>query len=529
MPNVVELFVAQATARPDAVALIDRCGGSDRSTTFAELEAQSARVATLLSRRGIGAGSPVLLFHPPSAELYAMIIAIFRLGAIAMVVDVSAGRGTLAAACREMPPAALFASGRALLFALASAPLRRIPVKVTSARFAPGTVRLAAARDLPRHEPIADADADAPALVTFTSGSTGAAKGAVRTHAVLTAQHEALGSVAAASAETDLVSLPIVVLTNLGNGATSVLPDGDLRRPAAIAPPPVLAQIARARVQRITASPALVARIVEGAAEKGPSVLRGVRIVTGGGPVFPDLIASATALTGAPLVAVYGSTEAEPIAHVSSAEIGEGELAAMRGGAGLIAGRPVPETCVRIVPPATHEPRMFVELLRSTATLQPGSRGEIVVSGRHVVPGYLHGRGDAETKVRVDGVVWHRTGDAGYIDEGGRLWLLGRVAATIIDKHGELHPFAVECAARLLLPGRRTVLAGHGGGRILLVDGSLDARDRAALEEGLRWARLDQIVSGVKIPLDRRHNSKVDYTALAALLRRLPPPAGDNR
>src|SRR4051812_36616196 len=131
MANVVELFLAQAKSRPDAIALIDRRGVDDRSTTFAALEDQSARIATLLANRGIGSGSPVLLFHPPTAELYAVIIAIFRLGAIAMVVDVSAGRGTLAAACREMPPAALFASGRALLLAFASPQLRRIRVKVT--------------------------------------------------------------------------------------------------------------------------------------------------------------------------------------------------------------------------------------------------------------------------------------------------------------------------------------------------------------------------------------------------------------
>jgi len=521
MANVVELFLAQAKARPDAVALIDRHGGRDRKTTFAALDDQSARIATLLARRGIGAGSPVLLFHPPTAELYAAIIAIFRLGAIAMVVDVSAGRGTLAAACREMPPAALFASGRALLLALSSAPLRAIGVKVTSARIALGATRLATARSLARHEGIAAANGDAAALVTFTSGSTGAAKGAVRTHAVLGAQHEALGTVAARMGERDLVSLPIVVLANLGAGATSVIPEGDLRRPGAIAPGPVLEQVERNGVQRITASPALVERLVGGAMRGGE--LRGVRIVTGGGPVFPDLVGQATVVTRAPLIAVYGSTEAEPIAHVSSEEIGDVELAAMRGGAGLLAGAPVQATTVRIVPMAIGDDAAIGGLLSGSTPVPPGTRGEIVVSGRHVVPGYLHGRGDAETKIRLAGVTWHRTGDVGYLDERGRLWLLGRVAATLGDARGELHPFAVECAARLIVPGRRTVLAGHRCERILLVEGSLTAVEREALANGLRWATLDRILDGTKIPLDRRHNSKVDYGALAALLDRLPP------
>ncbi|HET9004982.1 MAG TPA: AMP-binding protein [Gemmatimonadaceae bacterium] len=525
MENVVELFLAQAKVRPDAIALIDRHAGRDRATTFAELEDRSARIATLLERRGIGAGAPVLLFHPPTAELYAVIIAIFRLGAIAMVVDVSAGRETLAAACRELPPAALFASGRALLLALASAPLRGIAVKATSARYALGATRLAGARGLPRYEGAAALSGGTPALVTFTSGSTGAAKGAVRTHAVLRAQHHALGSVAAATGERDLVSLPIVVLTNLGAGATSVIPEGDLRWPGGLAPAPVLGQVERNAVQRITASPALVERLVKGAREAGTGELRGVRIVTGGGPVFPDLVLRATELTGAPLVAAYGSTEAEPIAHVTSAEIGDPELAAMLGGAGLIAGHPAQAATVRIVPVATSDRVTLEAVLRGEKSVAAGTRGEIVVSGKHVVPGYLHGRGDAETKVRVDGVVWHRTGDAGYLDGSGRLWLLGRVAATIHDGRGELHPFAVECAARLVIPGRRTVLAGHRGQRMLLVEEELTPAERTALADGLRWAMLDRIIDRVRIPLDRRHNSKVDYAALPALLDKLTTTA----
>jgi olefin beta-lactone synthetase len=529
MANVVELFLAQARHSPGAIALIDRAGGRDRLTTYGDLADQSARIATLLAERGVGAGSPVLLLHPPTAELYAVVIAIFRLGAIAMVVDPSAGRATLAAACDELPPTALFASGRGMLLALVSAPLRRIVVKLTSARVALGATRLRTAASLVPLEKLARVDGDAPALVTYTSGSTGLAKGAVRTHGVLAAQHAALGSVAARAGEIDLVSLPIVVLTNLGAGATSVIPDGPLHRPGSIDPGPVLGQLERHRVQRVTASPALVERIVDGALDARSGALRGVRIVTGGGPVFPDLVARAASLTGARLIAVYGSTEAEPIAHIASGEIGEPELAAMRAGGGLIAGRPVAEVDVRIVPRHAASASEIERVLRAATRRDTNTRGEIIVNGRHVVPGYLHGRGDSETKIHLGGTVWHRTGDAGYIDDRGRLWLLGRVAAAITDSRGELHPFAVECAARLLLPARRTVLAGHQGQRILLVEGRLTVRDREELANGLRWAQLDRIIDRVTIPLDRRHNSKVDYAALGSRLERLVPAPGAER
>jgi len=70
-----------------------------------------------------------------------------------------------------------------------------------------------------------------------------------------------------------------------------------------------------------------------------------------------------------------------------------------------------------------------------------------VVSGAHVLPGYLHGQGHQDTNARVGGNVWHRTGDAGHLDGGGRQWLLGRCAGRVTDAGSELYPLAVEAAA----------------------------------------------------------------------------------
>jgi acyl-CoA synthetase (AMP-forming)/AMP-acid ligase II len=142
-----------------------------------------------------------------------------------------------------------------------------------------------------------------------------------------------------------------------------------------------------------------------------------------------------------------------------------------------------------------------------------------VVSGEHVLAGYLNGVGDGETKFRVDGRVWHRTGDSGYLDPRGRLWLLGRTGAVIRDDRGELYPFAVECAARGIRGVTRTALLGRDGCRILFVQpsGSIPL-DHAALGETLAWARIDEIRELREIPLDRRHNAKVDYGRLAELV-----------
>jgi acyl-CoA synthetase (AMP-forming)/AMP-acid ligase II len=143
--------------------------------------------------------------------------------------------------------------------------------------------------------------------------------------------------------------------------------------------------------------------------------------------------------------------------------------------------------------------------------------GEIVVAGDHVLPGYLNGQGDAETKFRVDGRVWHRTGDAGRLDARGRVWLLGRCVARIDDARGTLYPFGAECAATATPGVARAALVAINGHRVLVVEPAplSPAPDLKQMKERLAWAAIDDVWS-MPIPVDGRHNAKVDYPALRA-------------
>ena len=138
-----------------------------------------------------------------------------------------------------------------------------------------------------------------------------------------------------------------------------------------------------------------------------------------------------------------------------------------------------------------------------------------------LLPGYLDGMGDSETKFDVDGERWHRTGDAGYLDGRGRLWLLGRCDARINDERGILFPFAVECAAQQLPGIRRAAVVAHRGNRLLAVerDREAEADSVSKLTRELAWAHIDSVKTLPKIPLDRRHNAKVNYPELRELLR----------
>lgn len=520
--NLAELLARRAHEMPDAPAIIEGAAGRERTTTFAALDRAAASVAAQFVRAGMRRGEAALVFVPMGAALYATLLALFRAGLVAMVVDPSAGAAHVGRCLRLLPPRAFVGIPKAHLLRLAVPELRRVPLQFATSGWVPAATRLAL--DGNASAPVVTVEPDAPALVSFTSGSTGEPKAVVRSHAFLLEQHRVLArALQDRPGERDLTTLPVFLLGNLASGVVSIVPDADLRHPGRIDAGPVLDQVERLGAERTAASPAFVERLVEHCEASGRRLDNFKRVYVGGAPVFPGLIRRAQALLGAgELVAVYGSTEAEPIAHVGAREIAPEDFDAMLAGRGLLGGTPVPEIAVRILP--NHWGEVLAPFTRAAfdaACLPHGEPGEIVVSGRHVVRGYLGGRGDAETKFDVDGERWHRTGDLGWFDARGRLWLLGRCKAVVRDARGTLYPFAVETAA-LGVPGvRRAALAAPGGRRILLVEPLGGAApDLALVRERLAWAQLDRVEAVEAIPVDARHNAKVDYAALDALVRR---------
>ena len=193
------------------------------------------------------------------------------------------------------------------------------------------------------------------------------------------------------------------VLANLAAGVTSILPNSDMRRPAAIRARPIARQIWDSCPTRLAASPAFLERLLARERHEPGLLQHFDRIYLGGAPVFPRLMRAASAAAPmASVVAVYGSTEAEPIAQIRWADATYADRQAMREGAGLLAGHPVSAIELRILPDRWGKP-----LPPSTNdaferdALPPGRTGEIVVSGDHVLTGYLDGSGDEETKLRV--------------------------------------------------------------------------------------------------------------------------------
>lgn len=515
--NVTEILRARAVAHPDRAALID--AGTQRTLTYAQLDAASARVAAALRARGLRAGETVLIVHPVSLELYVALIGLLRAGLVPAIPPPGAGLAALAHCARKHPPHAVLAGSIGWAALAAGAELRH------ALRLA--TIATPFAYDIMRDydasgsiEPCGD---EAPAMLTFTSGSTGRPKALVRSHGVARAQVEALGKALALDGATSLCTMPIVLLAELGAGATCLLPGIDLRRPGR-ADAALLAERLRAHeVARIVASPALLANLAAALNARGETLPALRLIASGGAPVMPPLTDVLRAVApNARVLAVYGSTEAEPIAVLDAVDVTPADHDAMRAGAGLLAGVPCARGTVAIAATqraAMHGPFSDDDAIERRA-LPPFAVGEVCVWGAHVVPHYLDRADDATAKIRAGARIWHRTGDLGYLDERGRLWLAGRANAAIDDARGTIEPLRVECALAYLPGIARSALAAADGARVLVIEPLPGAHaDERAVRAAVAFAHIDRVIVA-PVPVDPRHNAKVDYTALRRLIRR---------
>jgi len=521
--NLASILQEQALTRPHVPAIIDTSRGRERMTSFSELQQQVTQAAALLWQAGLRPGDEVLVFQAMSTELYVALITLFRLGLVAMFIDPAAGKEHIEQCCLLIPPKAFIGSPKAYAFYLLSPALLRIPRKFVIGAHLPGATAWSSAAQLEPYQEMYRNGPDAPALLTFTSGSTGQPKAALRTHGFLLAQHQVLEHHFGGKAgDISLTTMPIFVLADLASGVTSLIAAGNLRKPGNIAAGPVIAQIERYQPVRAAASPAFWERVTAYCRQHNRQLPHLRAIYTGGAPVFPRLLdCLQEAAPQAEIVAVYGSTEAEPIAYVARSALRADDMSAMVHGKGLLVGAPVPEIRLRILPEQWGKAlASYTAAAFEAICLRANVPGEIVVSGGHVLPGYVHGHGDEETKFRVDSAVWHRTGDMGYLDAEGRLWLLGRCAARIEDQRGRLYPFAVECAVSSYVAVRRAAAIAWHGQRILALefDEHVPSPDIEAVRQTVTWADFDVVRVYDHLPVDRRYNAKIDYPALRRLL-----------
>lgn len=512
--NLTQHLALRAAKHPGRKALIDAKGGM----TFSELHLQVCKGSQKFRKDGLVPGDRVLIFQPVGIPLYISILAALHAGLTVILIDPGAGCSALRSSLSLSPPRAFIGIGKAHLLRITIPEIRRIPLRYHTDKWAPFSRKWnlsffpKTSENLPAPIPRKD---EAPALITFTSGSTGKPKAACRSHGFLLAQHEALStSLDHSEGEADLVTLPVFTLSNLASGVTSVLADTDLGHPARANSTAVATQCRDHNVTRCAASPAFFKKLLQ---DDHLPPFRS--IYTGGAPVFPRLLDELhAARPETRLIIIYGSTEAEPIAHTTWSEITLQDRRDMATGKGLLTGKPVAATRLKIIQDSTGKeiPSPSENEFRALE-VPPGTIGEIIVTGAHVLKGYLGGHGDRENKIKLPDTTWHRTGDAGWLDPAGRLWLLGRCSAAIPRKNAlPLYPFGIECAAMENASIERCALVLHQEKITLCIQFAKQApaTGQAELLARLHPLGVEQILPLPRIPVDHRHNAKINYPAL---------------
>ncbi len=498
--NIIQILKNHSREIPNNVALIHR----DDSITYAELEDRSSKLAHFFVKNGLTKGKKALLFIPLSIELYVLFLALARIGVVVVFIDPTADRLQMNSCIDLVKPDAFLGTPKAHLLRLYRS-IRSIPIKFSTGFWFPGS-RFIRYTECNGYIDV-ETDRDDPLLITFTSGSTGMPKGISRSHGFLSDQHQAIVKALPYEKEAiELNSLPIFILSNLASGITTVISNGEIGRD--------VMQIQQQRVNRLLASPSYCCELAEYIDKDNQKLEHIQHIYTGGGPVFPNMLNQLQgSFPNAEITSVYGSTEAEPIAHLNREDISVSDLKKMQSGQGLLAGRPVPQITLAIIPDQSGFPiGPFSKESFEAHKLFPEQIGEIVVAGDHVQKSFIN-HDSTHTKFVVDETIWHRTGDSGYLDEKGMLWLLGRCSAKV-NVHGSLlYPFSIETAARSFHQISNAALVEIDNKAILAIE--LTNRNTSGLTHALQsLSSVDEVRIVKKIPMDKRHRSKVLYDQL---------------
>ncbi|MEN1961220.1 olefin beta-lactone synthetase [Luteimonas sp. MJ246] len=540
--NIAAALPRLARELPDQVAM--RAPGRDgryaTALTYAQLDARSDAIAAGLAARGIGRGTRTVVMVRPTPEFFLLMYALFKAGAVPVLVDPGIDKRALKQCLGEVQaeafvgvPLAMFA--RVLLGWAKSARLR----VTTGARplFADVTLAEVERSGADAGPQLADTAPDDVAAILFTSGSTGVPKGVVYRHRHFVAQVDMLGGMLGVSTGgVDFPTFPPFALFDPALGLTSIIPDMDPTRPAKADPRKLHAAIERFGVTQLFGSPALM-RVL---AEHGRPLPTVTRVTSAGAPVPADVVAKMRELLpdDGQFWTPYGATECLPVAVIEGRE-----LVTLRErtetGAGTCVGRPVAPNEVRMIR-VTDEaiPEWSDALL-----VKPGQVGEITVAGPTATDAYFNR--DAQTalaKIREAGSfpagvagaagasrTVHRMGDLGYFDAEGRLWFCGRKSQRVVTGQRTLCTEQVEPVFDTHPEVRRTALVGigeRGAQRPLLcveLQPGIDKAERARIADELRHlgegfvhtAHVDVFAFHPAFPVDIRHNAKIGREKLA--------------
>ena len=538
--NIAAHLPRMAAEHPDhlavSVQLPGGISGSHKYVTWTlkELNDQSDRIAHGLDRIGVGRGVRTVLMVKPSLEFFALTFALFKVGAVPVLVDPGMGIKNLKTCLAEAEPAAFIGIPKAHVARQLlgwGKPTVKTLVSVGPKLFLGGYtldgIRLKESRPFAPVEP----GPDEMAAILFTSGSTGVPKGAVYTHENFNAQVDILREdYGITPGEKDLATFPLFALFGPALGMAAIIPDMDASKPAASNPKNIVDAIHDNECTNLFASPALIELVGHYGIANGVTFPTLKRVISAGAPASNPSLARFCKLLpeGVEIFPSYGATEALPVSFIGSTEqLGE-TVDATDNGAGVCVGRSVHGVEVSIIK-ISDDP---IEHWSDKLHCAQGEIGEITVTGPVVTKAYYN-RPDSTKLAKIKhpelGIIYHRMGDVGYFDAQGRLWMCGRKAHRVVTADVTLFTIPVERIFNTHPAVKRTALVGVQKSGItipvLCVEKATDTGgrdDETIINELKAIGGKHEMTRPIKtflfhglFPVDVRHNAKIFRELLA--------------
>jgi acyl-CoA synthetase (AMP-forming)/AMP-acid ligase II len=500
--------------------------------TFLQLEHEVDRLAHGLKKAGITRRTRTVLMVRPSIEFFALIFAVFKTGAVPVVVDPGMGIRRMLSCYKSTRPEAFIGIPLAhVVRTLSPKFFKSVKTWITVGRrwFWGGQTLDQIRRPIWQPFQTENTTRDETAAILFTTGSTGPAKGALYTHGNFDAQLQQIKThLNMAADEIDLSTFPLFALFYPALGVTAVIPDMDPTRPALVNPERIIESVNNQGITNMFASPALLNR-VGGYGKKNDVKLPSLkRVISAGAPVTADNIEQFSAMLseGAEIHTPYGATESVPIISIKSEEILTETRHLSEKGYGICIGRPINDIDIRLIK-ISDEP---IDTWSDELMVAPGEIGEITVKGALVSREYFEDpRATALAKIEENGEIRHRMGDLGWMDDKGRIWFCGRKSHRVITADSTLFTIPCEAIFNTHPAAFRSALVGIGPRNqqqpIICIElaKAKTGLDKTVLKgELLDLAAANNLTRNIRtvlfhkaFPVDIRHNSKIFREKLA--------------
>ena len=283
-----------ARAIPNSPAIIEPCRKNYKQTNFLKLDHETNQLVSSLAKAGIKRGHRVILMVRPGLEFISLSFALFRLGAVPVLIDPGLGRKSFLSCLHAVEPDGMIAIPLAhIMRILFAKSFKTIQIFITVGKrwfWGGKTLDQLKVIDNKNFHP-AQTKPDETAAILFTSGSTGPPKGVIYTHKMFSEQANILQTCyGLEKGEVDLPTFPLFALLSISMGMTCVIPEMNPSKPIKANPQKILAAIKRFNVTTSFGSPALWDIISRHCLEHDIQLPSLKRILIAGAPVPGNLL-----------------------------------------------------------------------------------------------------------------------------------------------------------------------------------------------------------------------------------------------